>query len=222
MLMKEYAINLSFVEGEFNVLYIENQRDYRYILHNLWKQVNGETGDIILSEKEKELKIDKEVIVIFNPFSLDCNERRVITKLYQELKGNVEVSYIQETVQLQSEILKYLDIVLGSVPYPIKFNLDLNLLEFFKMTGLKNEDISSSLLEKVVEYIRVMSQLCHMRIFVFIGMKSFFQNTEIRQLYEYCAYNKIYLIDIETKYECRLENEKVWIIDRDSCIIEVN
>ena len=67
-----------------------------------------------------------------------------------------------------------------------------------------------------------MSQICHIRSFVCVNLKSFFSKEELKYLYEFAVYEKINIIVIESIQSEALIGEKGWILDKDLCIIELN
>lgn len=221
LIHSEYQLEIYLKENEIIILTIENQKAYRDILSDLWKQVEGGEGEIILSEGEKIKKISKDMEVIFNPFGLDCNNRKVINKLYQELKEISEETLIQEYAEVNKNIIEYLEKIVQHVPYALEFDLDLDLNTLLKMYNVRISSLSEGLLENIIEYMRTMSRICNVRIFTFVGLKQYLTSDELEQLYEFVFYEKIYLISIESIFIKRLEGEKCWILDKDLCIIEM-
>ena len=55
----KYGINMPFFENKANIMIIENQKAYTDILQNLHTQSYGGNGDFVLSEGEKQLKIEE-------------------------------------------------------------------------------------------------------------------------------------------------------------------
>ena len=82
-----YNLEMDIVENQVIVLSVENPIAYAKLVGDLWKQVNGEDGSYILSDCEKVKNISKEIECILNPFALDCNSKKIISRLYQELNG---------------------------------------------------------------------------------------------------------------------------------------
>lgn len=80
-----YNLELRLIENEITVLSLEAPSAYQKIMHDLWQQYNGNEGSFILSENGKELKIQKNVECIYNPFTVNLNDKKILTKLYQEL-----------------------------------------------------------------------------------------------------------------------------------------
>ncbi len=216
-----YNLEITLHENQITVLSVENPKAYSTILHDIWSQVQGEDGDFILSDYEKIKNISKEMECIFNPFALDCNDKRIVGKLYQELKEQAGIYLVNESVDLNSNIMEYLDKLIRYVPYVLEYNVDFDISLLLKMYGVRIESFGESLLEQTVEYLKVLSQICNVKNFVFIGLKQFFSVDELKQLYEFVFYQKINLIIIESVHSQHIDGEKCWLLDKDLCIIDL-
>lgn len=217
----EYQLEVSLRENQITILTIENPRAYARVLSDLWNQTQGAEGGFILSECEKILSISRELECIFNPFALDCNDKKVIHKLYQELKEQAEENLLLETTEINREIILYLQKLLVQVPYALNYEVDLELPALLKIYDVKVDSIGTGMLEKLVEYMKVLNQICHMRIFVFVGLKQYLTREELEKLYEFVFYEKIILCIVEAVQTPRINGEKNWLLDKDLCIIEL-
>lgn len=76
---------------------IESPKLYAYYLQELFLQQNGEEGRFVLSDKEKELNIAKNMEIIVNPFQIEINGRKILNKLYAELDqlSKSELMYVK-------------------------------------------------------------------------------------------------------------------------------
>lgn len=218
---KNYNLEIGLEENKVTVLTVENADVYTKIVGDIWNQTNGNEGAFILSECEKIKNISKEMDCIINPFSLDCNNKKIVTRLYQELKIQADNVLQEETSQLNANIIEFLDRLLLTVPYNTTYEFDMDMANLLKIYSVGIEAKGEKLIDIIVEYLKVMSQLCNIQIFVFVDLKHYLSTEELRQLYQELFYIKIYLIVIEPSQTERLENEKSWIIDKDLCIIEI-
>ena len=216
-----YGLEFDLIENQILILSIENHAAYSNILGTLWKQYRGEDGDFILSDGSKELKLSQKIECIYNIFSINTNDKKIITKLYQELTFQNDTLLQEESVLFKQELISYFDKVISPVPYNLKYNFDTDLSSLMKSISVEIDDYADSLLEKIIQYIKLMNQICGVEIFVIPNLKTYFSTEEIIQLYEFAIYNKIYFIVIEAIQTPHIEGEKGWIIDEDLCIIEL-
>lgn len=218
---QSYDIEFNFIENVVIVLSIENHRAYRDILEELWRQYKGEYGGFILSEDDKELKISQKIECIYNIFCINSNERKILSKLYQELIYQNGTLLQDESIRFKQTLIDYFDKLISTVPYNLKYNFDVDLASLMKAVSLETDEETDTLLDKLVQYIKLMKQICGVNIFVIPNLKYYFSEEEIMHFYEFVIYEKIYLIIIEPVQTKHYKYEKGWIIDNDMCIIEL-
>ena len=222
LVYSDYGISMDFIEGKVNILCIEQPKAFAQMVGDFWNQINGEAGGWILSDNEKILQISKYVIGIYNPFSLDCNEKKVLTKIYSELDENTKLFFPTETAELNSRIVTLLDALVESVPYHLEMKTGLDMTAMFKLFDIRIESTQLCLVEHIIDYLRVMHDILHIDVFVFVNIKQYLLDDELDALYEFSIYEKIFLFLIEGRFiKSDKYCEKCWILDKDSCMIEI-
>lgn len=221
MVNREQDISISFEENLVTVLCLENPKVFTACINNLWQQTSGEEGAWILSDADKELNISKKVHFIINPLSANLNEKKIISQLYGELENAVKEQYIEAYSSLNSSIVNFIDGLIQTQPYSIGLKMDANLSGLLKLYDVKFETDDISLIEKLITYLKVMHQVCHTEIFAFLNLKSYLEDTELVQLYEAAFYEKVHIWLIESRYEKKLMHERVKLLDKDLCIIDL-
>lgn len=219
LINNEYQLNIDLLENMINVLIIENNDIFSSLVYDLWTQCNGNEGSWMLVDNIKQLTLSKNLICIINPFQINLNEKRIITDLYHEIKLISDESLILDESKLNTEIIDFLDKVISLVPYSIAYKSEFDFVNLMKIYDLKIDDCYETLLEKIVEYIKLMNRVCHINIVVFVGIKQYLNSNEILYLYEFSMYEKVHLILIENHQYELLNFEKLSIIDKDLCII---
>lgn len=216
-----YGLEMEIKENQVLVLFIENRKAYCQLMQDLWNQVQGQEGNFILSDKMKQLKISREMECIFNPFSLNCNDRKIMNKLYQEVKEQADSLFQEESAKLNGEINCYLEHLLMQMPNALKYDVDFDAIGLYKLYHVEIDCSGETLLERIMEYLRVLSKICGVTIYVFVGLKQYLSEEELDQLYKFLFYEKINLIIIESLQMPLIYAEKGWILDEDLCIIEL-
>lgn len=216
-----YGIEFELKENQIYVLTLENTKVMTEMVQDLWKQYQGEDGEIALIKEGSRVKIDKNVEVIFNPVTVSCNNRKVISKLFKDISSIAEEEMYEKTLELNSEIIAYMDKLTEKVPYPLRNSIDLDLMGLFKLYNLEIEEEYDSLAEQLVNYFKIMRQICGIQVFICMNLKLFFNPSELQVIYQDVFLEKIILIDIEGKYSEGLFCEKNWIVDENLCIIEI-
>lgn len=152
----ESGIALSLEEGNVSMLIIEEKLMRRQFVEELYKQCQGEMGNFILSDKNQILKMNKTTDFILSPFTIDYNNKRLMTKLYQEIQDNGNENYFCEKEQINSQIISLFDKLVLNVPYNIVTALDFTFIDLCKMYDVRLDYSEDSFIEKLLDYFRVM------------------------------------------------------------------
>lgn len=200
-------------------LIIENQNLFLKILQELYSVTCGNEGDIILSENHTIMKASGmiELITTFVPF--DINEKRLISKINTILEREAlnEIHYM-ETMNLLSMIEMYMGELSNNLPCIIDYK-SINITALIKMCGIEITDDSSSLIEKVFNYMMLVRELLGERLFIFVNMATFFSTEELQSFIETAVAHKFYVLLLDGNIHDRLEGTVRIIIDQDLCFI---
>lgn len=217
----EYGIEIALKENQIPVLVIESPEKFSELIQELYLSKQGEEGKFLLSEADKLLNMGKFLELVVNPFAIDVNEKRIVQKLYQEMEAQVQEQLVLETAEIHSRLISYLEEIAGKVTYPVIFDLEQNVLGLMKTYNVRLETESITMLEKLVEYFRLLHQLCRVEVIVCVNLKSYLSEVELRQLYETVFYEKLALILLENVQREKVDGERICIMDRDWCIIDL-
>ena len=72
--------------------------------------------------------------------------------------------------------------------------------------------------ERLLEYVKVLKSLCGVRLLVFVNVKNYLSETQIKELYKTVFYYKVNLLLVEAHQGKNLECEKNQLIDEDMCL----
>lgn len=221
--MPSYGVELLLKENCINLLVIENRRVFSEAVGNLWRQSKtGEEGLFVLSDKEKIYDISKNLECIINPFAVDCNDKKIVTKILQQLKEECLDFYYGETVEMRMRLISFAEKITSNVHNDIEFDYNFDLVNILKAMGLRVGNNQDSQLGLVIEYISLLHSFCGINIFVFVNIKNYLTHEEIQELYNASFLKKIHLILLESEIKEPIDSENAWLIDDDSCIISLN
>ena len=153
---------------------------------------------------------------------VNSNEKRILTRLYKELSEQANTFMYEEYTQINSYIVSFLERLLDTVPYHLDMEVDMDLTGILKLYGVKMESDGVGVLEVLIDYLRALSSICNIHVIWLLNVKQFLTVEEVQQLYEFCFYEKIHLINLEGQKNYNLEKEKCAIIDKDLCIIDTS
>lgn len=220
LLYTRYGVELELMENQMQTLVLENPLIFSSFLQNLMGQVDGKEGELILSEGDKIYPLAKTVVFLPNPLMVDCNEKKIITKLYKELADHVKSEMCERYSEIHSKVLNFLEEIINTVPYHLEMNIDPDVTALLKTYEVRVATEDTAPLERLIDYLRAVSSICGIRIFILLNLKQFYSTDQLRQLYEFCFYEKIHLINLEGQKNYVMEGERYVIIDKDMCLIE--
>ncbi len=215
----EYGINIELSEEYINELIIENPDAFTSILTQLFQGCAGKDCEWILSEDEKILRLEKVCELVNNPLKIDFNNKKIQGRLYSEMQ-DVCNEYHSEKNEINYIITAHLEKVISGLPYEyVSYDMEFDWLTLFKLYNVRITVENSTLLETIIEYIKVLSFLCQIKVLVFLNLRSYLNAEAIAELQKMAAYYKISMLLIESSEREKIINSYVIIIDKDNCLI---
>ena len=207
-------------ENKSTVLIVEDPQIY-YKIINEWKDnIDGIDESIAIFENHKEMLVKKQVELLTDLFNFTVNNRKNITKLHTRIK---EISYREDfyckSQTLLSNQQKYLADIIFELESDVKFDEEIDISGIFKVFDVKYEEENNSLLEKLINFIKVISEFSLIKLLVIVNLKAVLSEVELCQLYKESNYMKMNLLLIENNYQKTLDGEKVYILDKDRCLV---
>lgn len=212
-------IKVDIEEGKTSVLVIENPINMREFLLELEEQLQGNQGDFILSADYEPISIGRNLVLVRDVLNIDCNEKKILTKLYQNIVDEEKKQYHMERDNFDKAYLEYLRELCLLSPLPLAYDEKLSLGELLKSAHVIIDHAVCSYIENLWNYIKVMGDLLHIKLFVFVNLKGFLSNEELNLLYKQCAYEQKLLLLIESHDTPSRIDEKKYIVDSDGCVI---
>lgn len=215
------GIKIEMKENRVQTLVAENPYDFRNIVSDLVKQLSGEDGEFIWSDKGKTLKFKNNAEIILQPFSLNFNNTKIQKALYKLFEKRAQDTFIVEKSIINSKIIEVIDqLTLDCVCEDIEFNMDFQWDKLFKLYGVKIAEDYNSMSEQIIAYIKVMSELCSINLFIFINIKDFLSPKELAEIYKEAMYLKVNIVLLESAEKYLITRyEDTFILDYDSCFI---
>ena len=219
---REWHRQIELKENVIHTLILENKVYYREIILELLRQHKGLEGDFVLSEKNKDIAFDKNSYFITDLFNIDINNKKVLTKVYATLQKQVEEDIVEYN-QLTSVIKRYFERLVFNNNLDLEQDEEIDVMALLKLGDFKIHFEESNYLEKIIKYMRVLIDLCGVKVIFLIGLHSIFNNNEIKQFYKEICLNKIKIVNIETQqfsdYSNKDYKELIYIFDKDNCEI---
>lgn len=219
LIFRPLCLEFEMKENIVTTLQIENVNIMRDFVAYLTAETNGSDGEIILADKEKVFKFDKIAEVIFNPFYAECNNKKIMNHLYQEISNISKVKLCELVQNVNQTVVNYLDIVSNEVAYPIDYNPSPDIIGLLKAFEVTIQQELDSVPERIIQYVKLMHQICGVEIFIFYHLKDYLDEKEMEMFLQSIEYEKVNLVLLESSEKYLTEFEKRVIIDKDCCII---
>ncbi len=210
---------------ELNCLYgteliIESEKLFCKYVCELVNGENGTDNDFVISDDDKIISMNKDMQVILEPISLDINDKKFISKLYSHLyKVAYNENNFLNTQSIISQIKSYITKLDFEEDIMIDVEDDLDINTLFKAIGVKMYTSGDSMLENIINYIKISNRLLGKKIFTFVNLRAYLSKEEFTDLLYELSYYHIYLFLIENVERDCVPNMKRYIIDRDYCEI---
>lgn len=215
----DMGLVLDIEENEVPILCVESPSMMAQIITEIKRQTQGEEGAYILSE-EKPFSFSKSVEMIIDPWEIDFNSKKIKAGLSQIVKECVDENLYEEYMETRGRLLSFAEKVMEEVPYPLTYNSEIDIPFLTKCIDFSIESDAQTLLEKLVEYMKLSSSMCGTKLFLLVNIRCFLSQEDMTLLLHEVILHKILMIMIEAQVpEIVNKKEKIVIIDRQGCII---
>ena len=220
LIYEKYQLSIEFHENKVSVLTIEDPEAFAVLLQDMYGQSSDVDQVFGLFEGNKKISMVKYAEIVSDPVALNINNRKVLGKLYQELKEISSEEQFLAIKEINTQVVGYLDELCLKVPYPISFRSEVDIHEIFKAYGVELELTTGSLIEKLIAYMEVMKKLCHTSLLVFVNLKCFLNEGQLLELYKAAFYCKMNVLLVENTQRMGLDGESNTILDAENCVIQ--
>lgn len=215
-------INIDYIDNEiittddtvFNIE-IENKTYFYRLISEFNAIANGELVENInfVDKYNNELTLLNRIDLYIDYFNIDFNSKKVINSLYKMLKNNLNEENKIKINNYYSKIKNILSKTFIDYNLSLVINDEFDLEMLFKMlkVSIKNKD---NLFDNLLLLIDINSIFNINELLVFINLKQYLTNEELKEFYKYSLYNNVKIILIDSQsYGTANEYEKKLIID---------
>lgn len=208
---------MDFSGTKVQTLVIEAPGFLRAFLQDLYDQIDGMEGELLLSEQDKQLSIGTWVEVIDNFLNLDMNKKHLLNRIIGEME---RLSGTDTFFLKTSELLQRLEVYISE----LAFSFDCDIIcghctvgGLLKGMGVTVRDEYEDPLERLIDYMELVREFERDKLFVYVNLRSFFSDAQIER-FLYTALDHGYhilLIDAQSHEKLQLENRIT--VDNDLC-----
>lgn len=217
----DFFCQIELQENSIPILVLEAPSCFFKYVSDLIYQSKGKEGKWIISEKGKPLSFIKNCDVIIDPFSLDINQKKLVTGLYTKLEKEViNTELLLDWNTIYPNLAQITDKIIETSDHQLEYCKNIELRDFLKFMNVQFYDSSENLLEQIIDYMTLTADVLGTRLFILINFKTYFDSSKMHYLYEQAIYKKYQLLLIESNLGNTSDDlEKVIIVDKDDCLI---
>lgn len=206
-------------DASVNSLVLENGKQFRQFVEVLQDAIEHGDDGMTLSDGLRSVPVSDtmEILSVFVPF--DLNRKSLQTALQKHLeKKALSPGRLESTrgiLRTLSEFLRSL-----AIDFPHDINLDgISIGSVLKAASIRFEETSLPLDGKILEYLRIVRELDHDKLFVFINLRSYFTDEELARLLHAVLQEKFLILLVDDCAKPLLPDERRVVSDSDLCEI---
>lgn len=208
---------IDILKDKINTVCVENILKFRNIVMDFLEE--NESGDLVFSQNYEPFTIKNNVCFISNFFDLLVSPS-IIKKIYTYLEKLCVDELNNESSELKAGIINFLSKVSQICDFDFDYKPEISLCDVFKMQSLKPRIDSFDITAALLNYMSVINKYACPKCFVLLNAHVFFNNDEIKLLFNSLKYQGVFVIFLENMLSFeKLDDENITIIDKDLCEI---
>lgn len=213
-------MQIMYDKDSINELIIESPDCFMKYIRELIRQTSGIDGEFVLSEKDMILNISKSVEVIVNPFTVDVNDKKILGKIYDELKHIAYgEKYYVKSQEMYQKIMSYIIDVIDDSDYILDLDSEIDMSMLLKAVGVKIGMDPDDFVGNIFKYMQLVIELLKRKLVVIVNLRSYIDDIQYNEFIGMCRYKKINVLLIENSKKNSVAGVKQYIIDKDRCEI---
>lgn len=216
---KKMSTVVEILPDKVTSLVVESAQALYQLLMELKLAMEGCASEVVISEDEKPLAVEKKVILLTDFVNFTLNQKSLLTKIIGELdKISKEGSFYQDSQKILAEIENY--IMKLTLDFPCELVCEkLTMSNMLKGIGIIIADEYDSLEERILAYMDLARELEGKELFIFVNLRCLIPQERLELMLDTALKreHKILLID-NVEYP-KLDQENRIVIDADLCEI---
>lgn len=211
---------ISLTEGKVNVIIIENENLLYSMVKEFKDALSGMETKYLLSTDISELCLHNNVDLITDVLNFNPCDKKIISAISKDMeKIAMDDEHYMKTVEIVSMVQKYIGDLLDDFNCPVDIMSEFDFFGIMKGANFSFSIQSDTLVERICDYVRLVSRYMNKSIFSFVNLKHFVTNEDLEKLYSFFEYEKYHLILFEGTQKQYIPGEQHLVIDKDLCVI---
>lgn len=205
---------------KLNIVQIENVYIFRKFVEILTFDCFLDEVVTFFDENLNVINDNEPCFSILNIMDLDLNTKKNLNSLNKILQKTTYENFHKDLENLKTRISEIVKTISLELEVSISIKDEIKTDDLFKIMEIKFAENQENILEKLINYIIVMSKLQRKYIFLVLHLKEYLTEEEISVLIKELSLHEIFIIDFETRdfpIDVGIDNKIV--IDSEGCLI---
>lgn len=223
--MNKLIINNCNIIEDFNnnkniILVIKNKKYLYLLVNSLLNEDIDNKYLLIIDDNNKQQNNDDYIEFIPSIFLLNFNSKKNLTIINKQIKNQYKTR-IKETIEIiYTYLLNLQKNICIDFEIELISNIDLIEDDILKLINFEIKDKYDSILDKIINYMKIINQLRKIKIFIFLNLSVYLNKEEVKLLLKESKYYDFKIILIENNEEIIDLFDTKRILDEDLCLID--
>ena len=202
---------INFQNNSLNVLFVPVVDELFNFVSLFRKEIEEETEALTFFDSDKKLKLDSEVDLQTDLFSLTLNQKKLITWLHKKiLKENSNSDTMFNFNKVKETILNWLNELKTSTLIDFTYLEDLEDTDILKLMKVQFKEKEETLFDRFMNFLDTTLEVKKVKLLFVSFLYAYFSESEITQIKNICEEGEITLVSLEKdKPEFISDNIKV-------------
>lgn len=222
LVSKDHLFQIDTEASSIHKLVIENKNYYRNFIYNLYNKSKTDDSIFYLFDNLEELNFYKNFHTILQPTFVEINDRKNKNKIATQLIDTIPtLSNNDNLSKLLLDLHKLAESLISTSDFRLNYKHNLDIKDIINLFDFNLDSSSGSFVENLLEYILAIRTLDGINHFIIINLEDYINEDELIKFYENIVQENISIIDIECRFNKKFDYERILIIDKDLCLIEI-
>lgn len=209
--------SIIFEDDKINVIEIENKKFFYRFVRDLYSISNGDVLEefVCLDDNNMEINLGNKIKNINNYFELDFTSKKYGVEIIKKLVSNINDEDKDAIIMLQNRIYQKVNKQLQKFDIPLLILNDIDIVTILKNLKIEIHDYDD-ILNNILLLIDIEKTFNLSNILIFINLKQYLSDKELKELYKYSIYNGVKILLVDSQHYNNVNNfEKKLYIDTD-------
>lgn len=203
---------INFQNNSLNVLFIPEINELFNFISLFRKEIEEETEALTFFDSERKLKLDSEVDLQTDLFSLTLNQKKLIIWLHKKiLKENSNSETMFNFNKVKETILSWLNELKTSTLIDFDYLEDLENTDILKLMKVQFKEKEETLFDRFTNFLDTILEIKKVKLLFVSFLYAYFSEAEITQIKNICEEGELTLVSLE-KDKPKFINDKIKII----------